>query len=147
MVARPGDLTFVARHGVMVPMDRNPDRPDNPPYDVFQDDAADLLTSGGADPLDTGYSPPDEVPFDARILLDGDDEDESLDSRLDRELPEVWEEDSEEWDTARAGRIVETGTEVDRDVFGFDVGVDGGAASAEEAAVHVIDEALAGEDE
>ncbi|MDR1427064.1 MAG: DUF5709 domain-containing protein [Bifidobacteriaceae bacterium] len=135
---RGADLTLRQKRGVMVPMANTPDRPDNPPYDIFQDNEDDLLTAGGADPLDTGYSPPDEVPFDARLLLDGDDEDESLDSRLDRELPEVWESDPEEWDDSRAGRLVETTTEADRDLFGFDVGVDGGAAGAEEAAVHVI---------
>jgi hypothetical protein len=125
--------------GVMVPMARYPDRPDNPPYDLFQDTDDDLAITGGTDPLDTGYSPPDEVPLSARLILEGEDEDESLDSRLDREEPEVWETDSEGWDMARSGRLVETGTEADRDIFGFDVGIDGGAAGAEEAAVHIVD--------
>ncbi|MDR1151065.1 MAG: DUF5709 domain-containing protein [Bifidobacteriaceae bacterium] len=121
-------------------MAHDPDRPDNPPYDTFQETEEDLLVSGGADPLDTGYSPPDELPLGARLLLDGDDEDESLDSRLVRELPEVWDMDSTDWDTARAGRLVATDKEADRDIYGFDIGIDGGAASAEEAAVHVVDE-------
>jgi hypothetical protein len=129
----------------MVTMDRNPDRPDNPPYDLFQDSEDDLLTSGGADPLDTGYSPPDEMPFSARLLLDGEDEDETLDSRLDRELPEVWEMDSPTWDDTRAGRLTATDTEPDRDLFAYDVGIDGGAAGAEEAAVHIIDDGLTGD--
>ncbi|MDR0433143.1 MAG: DUF5709 domain-containing protein [Bifidobacteriaceae bacterium] len=121
-------------------MARNPDSPDNPPYDLFQDTDDDLLVSGGADPLDTGYSPPDEMPFDARLLLDGDDEDEPLGSRLDRELPEVWDMDSTEWDDSRSGRLVETDKEADRDIYGFDIGIDGGASSAEEAAIHIVEE-------
>jgi hypothetical protein len=98
---------------------------------------------GGADPLDTGYSPPDAAPFDVRLLLDGEEEDESLDSRLSRELPEVWDSDDDPtdgWDISRAGRLVQAAAEADRDVFGVDVGVDGGAASAEEAAVHIVDD-------
>jgi hypothetical protein len=140
------DISAVTRrHGAM---DRNPERPDNPPYDLFQDDDDDLAISGGADPLDTGYSPPEEMPFAARQLLEGDDDEETtpLDSRLDLELPEVWDEDSEDWDAQRAGRLVLTSTEADRDVFAFDVGVDGGAASAEEAAIHIIDDSLTDED-
>jgi hypothetical protein len=121
-------------------MARDPDRPDNPPYDLFQDPDEDLLVSGGADPLDTGYSPPDELPLGARLLLDGEDEEESLDSRLERELPEVWDMTSDDWDNTRTGRLVATDKETDRDIFGFDIGIDGGGASAEEAAVHVVDD-------
>jgi hypothetical protein len=44
----------------------------------------------------------------------------------------------------RAGRLVEPDegahTDAEKDVVASDVGIDGGAASAEEAAVHVVDE-------
>jgi len=44
----------------------------------------------------------------------------------------------------RAGRLVEPDEgaheDVDKDMFATDVGIDGGAASAEEAAMHVIEE-------
>jgi hypothetical protein len=42
----------------------------------------------------------------------------------------------------RAGRLVDPnegiGPDVDSDLFGTDVGIDGAAASAEEAAVHIV---------
>ena len=45
---------------------------------------------------------------------------------------------------ARAGRLVAPdqgfGEDVDADLLADDVGIDGGAASAEEAAVHIIDD-------
>lgn len=44
----------------------------------------------------------------------------------------------------RAGRLVEydegAHTDVEKDAVAFDVGIDGGAASAEEAAMHIVDE-------
>jgi hypothetical protein len=80
------------------------------------------------------------MPLAARLVLDGTDEDETIASRLDRELPEVWEMDSPDWDDSRAGRLTATDTEADRDLFAHDVGIDGGAAGAEEAAVHIIDD-------
>ena len=46
--------------------------------------------------------------------------------------------------SARAGRLVAPdqgfGEDVDAELSASDVGIDGGAASAEEAAVHVIDD-------
>ena len=53
------------------------------------------------------------------------------------------------WDARELGRLVAPdqgfGEDVDADRVADDVGIDGGAASAEEAAVHVIeDEELAG---
>ena len=43
----------------------------------------------------------------------------------------------------RAGRLVEydegAHTDVEKDAVAFDVGIDGGAASAEEAAMHIVD--------
>lgn len=72
---------------------------------------------------------------------------ETLDQRLAQEEPESFEEfeeDGEEHEVGdlRAGRLVapDEGAHADEDAesFAYDVGIDGGAASAEEAAMHVI---------
>ncbi len=74
-------------------------------------------------------------------MRDGD----TLDQRLDREQ----DEDATYTDPDRAGRIViddQTGALSTPDALeAEDVGIDGGAASAEEAAVHERDDALIGE--
>ncbi|WEH38413.1 DUF5709 domain-containing protein [Streptomyces sp. AM 2-1-1] len=122
-----------------------------------QPDTEDTLTDSDlADALDEGYSPPDrpwaveDVGTTASEQHDG----ESLDSRLSRERPEVAAGDSdgagdlpggegEPWDdevgTDRAGRLTQQadGT-VPATLTANDVGVDGAAASAEEAAMHVV---------
>ncbi len=106
-----------------------------------------LVDRGVADLLDEGYSPPDrpranrfgETPWEE---VHG----ESLDQRLAEEEPEVWESTqpaagAREED--RAGRLAEDDSAVDaggNDQFAHDEGFSGGAASAEEAAVHLIDE-------
>ena len=85
----------------------------------------------------------------------------SLDDWLKQEEPDVGSEDRDRYPSGdesvddegeidhevggfRAGRItaVASGGEDDPadDVFGSDVGIDGGAASAEEAAMHIIDD-------
>ena len=65
------------------------------------------------------------------------------------ELPDALFEDEEfvddgEVGDARAGRLVDPdgGAYVDseKDLIGEDVGIDGGAASAEEAAMHIVGE-------
>lgn len=72
---------------------------------------------------------------------------ETLDQRIAQEEPEVDVDDDGENETyevgdARSGRLVapDEGAHSDEDaeVFATDVGIDGGAASAEEAAMHVI---------
>ncbi|ODU00222.1 MAG: hypothetical protein ABS81_24280 [Pseudonocardia sp. SCN 72-86] len=97
---------------------------------MVQEDAEYTLTGAG-DPLDAGWVPPDRP-----MELDGDTvtpagarAGESLDDRLARELPE----DGAVTDAERAGRLE---PDADGDTTARDVGVDGGAASAEEAAVH-----------
>jgi uncharacterized protein DUF5709 len=96
--------------------------------------------AGDRDGLDAGYSPPDR-PYGAEddgVTARGMREGESLDQRLNRERAD------EPVDPDRSGRIaladegaaLETPDAMD----GVDVGVDGGAASAEEAAVHLTDE-------
>lgn len=115
-----------------------------------------LMDTGVADVLDEGYSPP-ERPWTA-------DEDATLDERLARELPDEtvededdedpdWEADNDDTDgellddqvgERRSGRLVEAAeggvSDTDSDAWASDVGIDGAGASAEEAAVHVVDE-------
>lgn len=92
----------------------------------------------GDDPLDAGYVPPDR-PFaldDNQVSGAGD----TLDERLAREVPDG----PVQGDADRSGRLVidgegaalETGDAMDA----TEVGVDGGAASAEEAAMHDVDQ-------
>lgn len=73
---------------------------------------------------------------------------ETLEQRMAQEEPEAtaddWDEDGEEHEVGdrRAGRLVapDEGAHADdeADAVAFDVGIDGSAASAEEAAMHVI---------
>ena len=107
-----------------------------------------------ADPLDTGYSPPDYEPAAARFGMTVEEqlEGESLDRRLAQEVPDVSAEDDPVGDPdaddavpdPRAGRLIapDEGAhpDVEADLIAFDAGIDGGAASAEEAAVHVVGE-------
>jgi hypothetical protein len=119
-----------------------------------------LVDRGLADNLDEGYSPPEKpLGLDEHV-------NESLDERLAREEPDFGAEDdragvrpdaggsatpssgtSDEEDEVgelRSGRLVAS----ERDsldeggdaLSAYDAGIDGGAASAEEAAVHVLDD-------
>jgi hypothetical protein len=109
--------------------------------DAVQDDTGETLVGPpGADPLDAGYIPPDR-PYgldDPAVTPAGQLERESLGDRLHREQPEETFRDAD-----RSGRIsiadegaaMETPDAMD----GVDEGLDGGAASAEEAAVHYVD--------
>ncbi|MYT36996.1 hypothetical protein GTY66_13180 [Streptomyces sp. SID8356] len=111
------------------------------------------------DQLDEGYSPPERPLGVTRFGTTGAEEreGESLDQRLAQEVPEVappagddlgdlpqGEGEPQEHieGDVRAGRLAEADDATGRhtDVFAEDVGIDGGAASAEEAAVHVTDE-------
>lgn len=105
-----------------------------------------LLDRGVDDLLDEGYSPPDREPS-AHAFTEND---ESLDDRLSEEEPEVGAgddpsvEDTYEVGRARSGRLVDSEndgfTDIEKDLVAEDVGTDGAGASAEEAAVHVIDD-------
>ncbi|MDR2252771.1 MAG: DUF5709 domain-containing protein [Bifidobacteriaceae bacterium] len=119
-------------------MARFTDAPLDPPFDAAQNTAADLLTPGGIDPLDTGYDPPEYEPVEARRLV-REGEVESLTERLDSEEPEVWELTGELVDWARAGRLEAMTEGRVADVFAQDDGLDGLAFSAEEAAMHYDD--------
>lgn len=106
--------------------------------------------------LDSGYSPPESYRGEgfgttADEALQG----ESLDERLRQEEPEpdpyaepVEDLDDGEVGAERAGRLVDPdggfGEDTEKDLVGEDVGIDGAAASAEEAAVHVVPDSLDG---
>ncbi|MCC2335943.1 DUF5709 domain-containing protein [Cellulomonas wangsupingiae] len=108
-----------------------------------------LVERGVEDPLDEGVAPPERPrPASAHFGETAWEEarGETLDQRVAQEEPEVWEVDAPpapHRDELRAGRLVEDEDAVEAggtDQFAVDAGVDGGAASAEEAAVHVIEE-------
>lgn len=97
-----------------------------------------LLDRQVTDLLDEGYSPLDHpVNLEAREL-----EPETLDERLNVENPEVWSTGYRPGvDETRTGRLVAHDDSVkQQDVFATDAGVDGAGSSAEEAAMHVVDE-------
>ena len=116
-------------------------------------------TAGVRDVLDTGWSPA-ERPWavdDWGTTEAEESAGESLDGRLARELPDgVVDEgdglgDSSDTDgellddevgDQRAGRLVDSGdggtTDDDEELWAQDQGIDGAAASAEEAAVHIV---------
>jgi hypothetical protein len=140
-------------------------QPDGDDREVREDagplEPEDTLVDRGVDQvLDEGYSPP-ERPFAVESLGTTGDEQrvgESLDERLARERPDgvpfsgdglgdAEDTDGEIVDPEaggpRSGRLVapDEGAHPRTDgVTGEDVGIDGGAASAEEAAVHVVDD-------
>jgi hypothetical protein len=113
-----------------------------------------LLDRGVGDLLDEGYVAPER----ARTNHYGETaweqlHRETLDQRLAEEEPEVWEvhprlDPAREPD--RAGRLVVDDHAVEageNDEFAIDAGISGGAASAEEAAVHLIEEEYTTEDD
>lgn len=107
-----------------------------------------LIDRGVDDVLDEGYIAPDNwspaqgfgnTPAEMRQR-------ENLDMRVKQEEPEAEAPDDSPWNpdgesrevgSVRAGRLVDTG-ERDHESVAFSVGIAGGAASAEEAAMHVI---------
>lgn len=120
-----------------------------------------LIDRGVEDALDEGYSPP-EQPYgpgafgppesldqmlaeeesdpaaQINVLLDNDEQQRSDEAELEAEFP-GWDEVGR----ARAGRLVAPdqgfGEDNEAELVAEDVGVSGGAASAEEAAVHIIE--------
>ncbi|MCF6388315.1 DUF5709 domain-containing protein [Mycobacterium sp. MBM] len=104
-----------------------------------------LVDRGVDDLLDEGYSPPERWQEPR--------EHESLDERLADEQPDpaLGAQDTpdeqfgeDEVGARRSGRLVAPdagfGEDVESELLGSDVGIDGGAASAEEAAIHVIED-------
>ncbi|MGQ0482055.1 MAG: DUF5709 domain-containing protein [Pseudonocardia sp.] len=121
-----------------------PQAPDLGEY--VQEDSAETLTGPtGTDALDAGYVPPDRpyVLDDDQVAPGPTATTENLDSRLRRERPDVTPDDpsgDETLDATRAGRLEPSAPGADggyhRSMDARQTGVDGGAASAEEAAVH-----------
>jgi Family of unknown function (DUF5709) len=126
---------------------------------VEQLDELDTLDTGRpSDPLDEGWSPP-ERPWtvdDWGTTPREEAEGEGLDRRLAREVPDLWgEEDGDglgdvsdidgelrddEVGDLRAGRLVADGDEgPEGGLDAQDAGMDGAAASAEEAAAHLVE--------
>ena len=113
-----------------------------------------LIERGVADVLDEGYIAPDHwspgqgfgnTPEEMR-------RGETLEMRVKQEEPEPQAPDDSPWNpdgesrevgTTRAGRLVDAnqgvpGADTTHEMLASSVGIDGGAASAEEAAMHVI---------
>lgn len=136
-------------------------------YEVL--DGSDTLDGNpGDDPLDRGVAAPNRWSAGLRYALRGEEDSESLDELLAEEEPDDaddpgaddLDENATDGDVARreryydpdprAGRLVapdEDGDDVsdtlvdwEKEEVARDTGIDGGAASAEEAAVHVIDD-------
>jgi hypothetical protein len=117
-------------------------------------DDSDVLDSPegllGDDPdedAQTGYSPPEREPYNLRHAPTAfeDAEGESLDERLAEEEPDVDANDVSRADEEpRAGRLVRpdrgSGVDEEADEIAEDVGPAGYAASAEEAAMHIVDQ-------
>jgi hypothetical protein len=123
--------------------------------DQPQGDGDSLTDNRGLDePLDEGYSPPEKwsvaegygnTPLEEELG-------ETLDMRLAQEEPEpdpYAEDDTEDLDDgevgdARAGRLIapDEGAHEDEDseLYAEDAGIDGAGASAEEAAMHVVED-------
>lgn len=142
------------------PTGTNEEQADAAPLDL--QDAVDERTYD--DTLDEGYSPP-EKPLGVTkygTTAAEQHEGESLDERLTQEVPEQSAPDGDgvgdepggegepvdpEAGTDRSGRLVapDEGVRADttKETIADDVGIDGGAAGAEEAAVHVVEDETA----
>ena len=141
--------------------------PDDDIYDSSEDledveleddgtlDASDTLAGDpGDDPLDQGIVPPDRWSAGEGFgtTLAEERAGESLDQLLAEEEPELdpYAPDDGLEPDRRSGRLVaeDEGAHsvAEPDLVGRDVGIDAGAASAEEAAVHTTDEPGGGTD-
>lgn len=120
-------------------------------YSVDEDDQLTqedgLIDRGVDDLLDEGYSPPERwrEPRDNETLDELLSEEEP-DPAMQLDDPPAPDEQAgdDEVGARRSGRLVApdagSGPDEEDELLGTDVGIDGGAASAEEAAVHIIDE-------
>jgi hypothetical protein len=162
--AESGSVTVMSESTYQPGDDGNGDLEDSVDLDqAFGDDDVDGTV------LDTGYSPPEKPLGMTRFgtTWAEEEEGESLDQRLAQEVPDPAlasdlggddEDDVDKVDPTtvaddelnygevggdRAGRLVDPdeglGEDEEKDLIGDDVGIDEGAASAEEAAVHIID--------
>ena len=121
-------------------------------------DASDTLDDDAtADPLDVGIAAADRWSGANRFgtTVAEARAGESLDQRLAEEVPDVDPGDADDadedeltrrgWDREpRSGRLMNDdrgiGDDEESELFAFDAGIDSGAASAEEAAMHVVDD-------
>jgi hypothetical protein len=139
-------------------------REDYGSYSVDDEDqlqAEDTLNDRGvADLLDEGYSPPEKWSAGEGFGTTADEalQGETLDQRIAQEVPDAdpYAEDGEDVGgpqvgTERSGRLVASDegarSDDDGELYAEDVGIDGAAAGAEEAAVHVVDEEFELEDD
>jgi hypothetical protein len=149
-----------------MPDSRNHESEDLRDYEVL--DGSDTLDGDpGDDPLDRGVATPDRWSAGMRYALEGDEDAESLDELLAEEEPDIDDDSDDETGdenaTAqdvrrlardevpdrRAGRLVtedesayddgDTPLVREDELVARDEGIDGGGASAEEAALHVTD--------
>lgn len=108
-----------------------------------------LIDRGVADVLDEGYIAPDNWSPAQGFgnTVEEMRQGETLEMRVAQELPEVSPPDDTPWNpegesrevgSRRAGRLVDVRGR-DGESLAMAVGIDGGAASAEEAAMHVIE--------
>jgi hypothetical protein len=143
-------------------MSDTPGEPDREMYDDVSVDDEDQLQPedtlddrGVADVLDEGYSPPDREPASLRQGTTWNEQHDgpTLDEQLAAEEPEpdpYADDDTDDLDAddgspdPRAGRLVAPdqglGEDQDSEEVATDVGIDGAGASAEEAAMHVVNE-------
>ena len=127
----------------------NPETPEerDGSYSVDDDDQLTqedtLLDRGVDDLLDEGYSPPEhDRPTHYGETAWEQEHRETIDQRLRQEEPEVWDREPTTQE-GRAGRLVEDDDAVSaggNDAFALDAGLAGGAASAEEAAMHLVED-------
>ncbi|ABM12234.1 MULTISPECIES: DUF5709 domain-containing protein [Mycolicibacterium] len=132
----------------------------DPENQLQQEDT--LIDRGVEDVLDEGYSPPErpygrgafgpDESMDQLLSEEEPDPAAQLDSSFDdagRQRSDEAERDAEfpwrrEVGNARAGRLVAPdlgfGEDTEDELVADDVGISGGAASAEEAAVHIIED-------
>jgi len=137
--------------------EQTPDREEQLDQDQLQSQT-NLEERGVDDALDEGYSPPEKPSV---LMREG--EHDTMDARLSEEVPEAdpyaetdqekglddgVSDESDFLDTEtgdeRAGRLMDTnegiGPDDEGSMVATDAGIDGGAASAEEAAMHVVPE-------
>ena len=169
MVRRDNDNELIAMPEEEQPMPDEARHESADLEDYSTQEPADSLTGEpgepGDDPLDRGVAPPERWSSVIRSGSDGGEQ-ESLDQLLAEEEPDTafdvdddLPEDRDDADEAdeyldglllddgpdpRAGRLVaeDEGAHPDEeeDLVARDVGIDGGAASAEEAALHVVED-------
>lgn len=123
---------------------------------LSQGQPSDTLEDRGVeDILDEGFSPPEKWSPAQKFGNTAEEmrEGETLEQRLAQEEPDIEPDlegdllDDGEVGDRRAGRLVDPdegiGMDTEKDLVGYEVGIDGAGASAEEAAVHIVDESEA----